>query len=199
MQALGKVRAVAAAAGMALGFAGSAGAAAVDDARVKGIAWLLLNQKGDGSWRGAAGLDVVATATAVDALANAGLRNYSFAAAADWLSAAPSSSLDSLARQAASLAAAGANAAPWLDRLVAARNPNLAWGAYDQYQTTLPDTSLALNAIYAASFPYADLVAGMCQILPAQKSDGTWPYNVAGPAGPGGPPRARSCRPPTRF
>ena len=185
MQALGKVRAVAAAVGMALMFSGPAGAAAVDDARVKGIAWLLLNQKGDGSWRaGVAGLDVVTTATASDALANAGLRNYSFAAAADWLAVAPSSSQDSLARQAASLAAAGANATPWLNRLVAARNANLAWGAYDQFQLTVQDTSLALNAIYAASFPYADLGADMCQILPAQKSDGTWSYNVADPAGP---------------
>jgi hypothetical protein len=183
-QALGKMKVIAATVGMALAFSGTANAAAVDDARARGIAWLLLNQKGDGSWRGAPGLDVAATATAVDALANAGLRNYSFAAATDWLSSAPTSSLDSLARQAASLSAAGANAAPWLNRLVAARNANLAWGAYDQFQLTVQDTALALNAIYSASFPYADLGAGMCQVLPSQKSDGTWSYNVSDPAGP---------------
>src|SRR5690349_6317386 len=50
----------------------------LDRARDQGLAWLLIDQNGDGSWRGAQGVESVVTASAADALAVAGLKGRAY-------------------------------------------------------------------------------------------------------------------------
>jgi squalene cyclase len=58
----------------------------IDNARAKGLAWLISNQNGDGSWKAAAGLEVQSTATALEALMNAGItQGFDYGAAVSWL------------------------------------------------------------------------------------------------------------------
>ncbi|MCX5804630.1 MAG: hypothetical protein NT010_00995 [Proteobacteria bacterium] len=72
----------------------------IDNARYKGLAWLMTHQLGDGSWQAAPGLEVQSTAAALDALTNAGIRTgYSFGAAVSWLMNADAPSVDSLSRK----------------------------------------------------------------------------------------------------
>jgi squalene cyclase len=46
----------------------------IDNARAKGLAWLISDQNGDGSWKAAAGLEVQSTATALEAFDASGGR-----------------------------------------------------------------------------------------------------------------------------
>lgn len=48
--------------------------AQMDAARNKALAWMLQTQNGDGSWRNAAGTEVLATTAALDALSKAGVK-----------------------------------------------------------------------------------------------------------------------------
>lgn len=164
--------------------------AQIDQARVQGLAWLMTHQNGDGSWTGAPGLEVQSTASALDALRNAGIgRGYNYGAAVAWLQNADAPSVDSLSRKITSLKGAGVNVTPDLVRLLSWRSdpfPNASgtkWGAYSQYPMSFPDTPLALSAIRLAQYTYTnkttDLLYGVfCQILPAQGADHGWAYTL---------------------
>jgi hypothetical protein len=170
--------------GLTAAVAGAATPPQVDAARDRGLAWLVTHQRGDGSWRGVPGTEAVATATALDALRAANVRTEPYAAGVAWLSNATIVSVDSLSRQIAALAGAGLDVRTAVARLVAWRNTTLAWGAYEAFHTSHPDTALALTAIRAAQYPAelfteADLVAGLCRILSAQAAPST-PAAVAG-------------------
>jgi hypothetical protein len=74
--------------------------AQIDDARARGLAWLMNHQLGDGSWQAAPGIEVQSTAAALEALTNAGIyTGYSFGAAVSWLMNADAPSVDSLSRK----------------------------------------------------------------------------------------------------
>src|SRR5262245_28931516 len=157
--------------------------AQIDTARNKGLAWLFTHQNGDGSWRSTAGTEVVTTATALEGLSTARVKSYSFAAGVSWLSNAEISSVDSLARAILAAQQAGLNVSPLIQKLLVWRNGFAAWGTYDHFTTSFPDTPLALSAIRVSQFVYADqdLAAGLCAIVTAQKTGdatvlGSWGY-----------------------
>jgi hypothetical protein len=164
--------------------------AQIDQARDKGLAWLITHQRGDGSWQAAPGLAVQSTAAALDAFTNASsLRGNSFGAAVSWLKNADAPSVDSLSRKSIALKAAGVDVTSSISQLLSWRSdpfPNsygTKWGAYSQYPMSFPDTPLALSAIRIAQYTYTnqsnDLLYGtFCQILPAQRPDGSWAYLV---------------------
>lgn len=155
--------------------------AQIDAARDKGLAWLVTHQRANGSWRSVAGTEAVATATAVEAFGVAGVKTEPYAAAVAWLSNATVVSLDSLARQIIALAGAGLDMTTATQTLVKGRNASRAWGAYPSFETTYPDTALALAAIRVANYGYSDtdLMAALCRIVVAQKPQ-TEPAAVAG-------------------
>ena len=155
----------------------------LDTARAKGLAWLYTHQQGDGSWPTVAGVKIQPTALAMDALANAGLKNaYPYTAAQAWITNVPANSNDSLARQIIALARSGANAQPAAQRLIAQRNQlSLGWGAYKQYQAGFPDTALAMDAILASGISYADTGFGVGFIANRQNADGGWPNSSSEP------------------
>jgi hypothetical protein len=157
--------------------------AEIDAARVKALAWLLVQQRADGSWRSVPGTEVTASANALEALARAGVKGYPYAVGVSWLANAPIASVDSLARKIVALRQANLNVAPSVLQLIAWRNDGGTWGAYDQFETAFPDTPLALGAIRASAAIYTDLewVGGLCPIVTAQRIGdatvaGSWSY-----------------------
>lgn len=156
----------------------------LDQMRAKSLAYLVSQQKGDGSWRDASGNGVQATASALEAMTNSGIKTgYVPGAAVSWLMNENASSTDSLARQIAALARHNVGVNHLVPLLMA--NKNLIdgrWGAYKGYQASMPDTALAFDALLAAntSVPTdAQLVA----ITGMQATDGGWPYRVEAPGG----------------
>lgn len=168
--------------------------AQIDDARAKSLAFLVSQQKGDGSWRDAGGNGVQATASALEAMTQSGIKTgYVPGAAVSWLLNENASSTDSLARQIAALARHGVGVNHLVPLLLA--NKNLIdgrWGAYKSYQASMPDTALAFDALLAANISVptdAKLVA----ITGMQATDGGWPYRAEAPGG------AKSAIMPTAY
>ncbi len=164
----------------------------VDDARAKGLAWLVQTQRGDGSYAGTKGLEVQATAAAVEAMINGGMTKAPhYARALSWLGNAPPGSLDAQAWQSLTLALAGRDAALIGAVIRDARNSNVAqsggitagniatWGSYPGYGASVADTAMGYGALRSAGVAYTndttDLsVTVLCTILPAQLTSSPW-------------------------
>ncbi len=161
--------------------------AQLDQARIKGLAWLVTHQGGDGSWKSPSGLAIQPTAAALDALANAGIKQgYVYAAGQAWLGNADGSSVDSLSRKTIALFHSGANVTPLTSQLLLQRNDLAkAWGAYSKYQSTFPDSALALDAILVSGATYADTGSTLGFVAGKQNAaDGGWPYSASAPTAP---------------
>lgn len=161
---------------------GASYAAPVDDTRFKGLAWLLSNQNGDGSWGNSAGLKVVETASGVEALANAGITSGdSFNRAVAWLENYQAASTDSLSRQALALYKAGRDVSGLTTRLLGYANESsngnkISWGAYDHFGGSSLDTALAMDTLRQTGANYPDAGFGLGYIVNQQNVDGGWPY-----------------------
>ncbi len=157
-------------------------AAPIDDVRLKGLSWLIKSQNGDGSFRGAPGLEVTATAAAVEALVNAGItKGDTYASGVAWLQSYQAYSTDSLSRQIIALSKAGRDTTGLVSQLISWRNDTtLSWGAYDHYSGSFPDTSLAMDALKTtgAYATYAGTGNGIGFMVSStqQNTDGGWPY-----------------------
>lgn len=158
--------------------------AQIDNARAKGIAYLIQTQKGDGSFATAPGLEVQSTGAAMEALANAGMKSsQTYSRATAWLLNTDPSSIDAQARKIVALKTAGVVLTPMLDKLLPQKSISgrAIWGAYENFDTSFPDTPLVWNAIRAAGYTYTNQVnelanAVYCEVLPAQRADGGWPF-----------------------
>lgn len=148
----------------------------VDGARSKGVAWLLKNQRGDGSWASADGaLPVQATSLGLNALDTAGLaRSPAYAAARSYIGNADADSIDSIARKASSLALARTSAAAQAeaDRMYSLRSLRdfTVWSSYGASGIDIVDTALALQALRTADSSYASkqssLLNATCLLIP---------------------------------
>lgn len=149
----------------------------IDTARTKGLWWILTHQHGEGRW-GSSPVNIVAsTATTLEALNQAGVRGPIFSRGYSWLANAPAASVDSLARQIAALSASGGNTSRLISDLVKARNSLMAWGSYAGYDTSYPDTALALNALLpVASYARADVINAICLMQTARRAEGGWSF-----------------------
>ena len=171
--------------------AASPAQATIDDARAKGIKWLVQTQKGDGAFVGLQGLEVQATSAAVEAMLAAGVtRSPQYTRALAWLANAPGASLDSRAWQVAALAAAGRNATGIAGAIRDERNTSVAksgsitggistWGAYPGYGSGTLDTALGYGALRSAGVTYTNdttelTITVLCNILPAQLVSAPW-------------------------
>lgn len=156
----------------------------IDTARAKGIAYLIQTQKGDGSFVAAPGLEVQSTGAAIEALANAGMKSsQTYSRATAWLLNTDPASIDAQTRRIIALKTAGVVLTPMLDKLLPqkSKSDRAIWGAYENFDTSFPDTPLAWNAIRAAGYTYTNQVnelanAVYCEVLPAQRTDGGWPF-----------------------
>ena len=156
----------------------------VDDARAKGLAWLVKNQKGDGTWYAREAIRVQSTAAALEALMNAGIRSgETFGAGTAWLSNSESPSTDSQARKLAALNDAGYSMAAASAQLSAGRNSENNWGSYAGHQTSVLDTGLALAAMVRVNPAFGDF--GICALLKNQSAaDGGWPHLLSATGAP---------------
>jgi hypothetical protein len=173
--------------------------ASIDTARAKGLKWLVQAQQGDGAFVGAQGIEVQATAAAVEAMLAGGMtKSPQYARALSWLANAPGSSLDSRAWQAMALAGAGRDASSITNAIRDERNTSIAvsgsitggyaaWGAYPGFGSSIPDTALGYGALRTAGLAYTNdttelTVTMLCAILPAQLAGapwvGAWPHSL---------------------
>ncbi len=173
--------------------------ATVDEARAKGLKWLVQTQKGDGSFSGLQGLETQATAASVEAMIAGGMsKSPQYARALSWLANAPGESLDSRAWQTMALAAAGRDATTIAGVIRDERNTSsvmnggryrdvAAWGAFAGYSTSLVDTALGYGALRAAGITYTNDTNEFtktvdCGLVPAQLTAapwaGSWPYGL---------------------
>jgi hypothetical protein len=153
----------------------------LEAARDSGIAWLIASMRDDGSWAVKPESAVATTATVLQAFKAAGIKPSSFphAMAVTWLLNAKPESIDSLARQIASLPLDGPGVAQKLSALRAASalGEDQGWGAYPGFFASFPDTPLALAAYRAFGQWFPNLhLSVYCEILPAQLSGGGWGY-----------------------
>ncbi len=153
------------------------------DARALGLAWLFQHQRGDGSWAGAAGLDLPAISAALTAFLNAGIqRGNNFKAAVGKLANSQPASIDGKARQLATLRLAGNDVTFFVTQLTIARNQSIAWGSLAGYASSPADTALALSALIdAGGYSSSDVQTGLCAaVLTTQRSGGGWSYQGQG-------------------
>ena len=147
--------------------------------RAEGIAWLLQQQNGDGSW-GKDGARVVTTGEVLEALRLSGVeRGFLYSRGLSWIANVRTDSVDSLARKIIALERAGFDAVAMgmLDDLLARRNTRLGWGSFDGYASGFPDTALAVQAIYAANYTYPEMGTTIARMVQAQKpGDFGWSY-----------------------
>ncbi|MEQ1661855.1 MAG: hypothetical protein ABL877_04085 [Thiobacillus sp.] len=131
----------------------AASPAQIDEARAKGLAWLYLNHKGDGSWYANEGLKIHSTAAVLEALRNAGIQSGSrYGAGVSWLANADAQGTDAASRKIMALTQAGMDTSALTQRLVDAATPPLTiggflipsrqmWGSFPQHDVSIPDTS----------------------------------------------------------
>ncbi|ATE59818.1 Ig domain-containing protein [Thauera sinica] len=169
----------------------------VDDARAKGLKWLVQNQHGDGAWRSTAtGLEAQATANAIEAFRRGGLKNApQFGAALAWLANLDADSTDALARKSEVLATAGMTVAGQraADTLFAQRVAanTAAWGGYPGHSLAFVDTALGLTALRVADATYdskaaqgnSPLLGALCRLatgkLAPASGQAAWPVAPA--------------------
>jgi hypothetical protein len=163
--------------------ASAATEADIEAARVPGLAWLIRHQNADGSWNTASGASITLTALSVEGLRNGGLSAYPSAAAIAWLGNADATSVDALARAIVALHPAGVGVTAGAEMLLGWRNRDGAWGAYEAFDTSFPDTPLALAAIRVTGLPFSDaeFTPALCAIVTGQRTEdpsvaGGWTY-----------------------
>lgn len=190
-------------AGIIAGCVASSASADVDQARVQGLKYLVQTQQGDGSFSGLQGLDVQATAAAIEAMLAGGLnKSPQYGRALAWLANTSADSIDARSWQVAALVAAGRDVNNIAGGIRDERNVSIiyggsvttgfaVWGPFPDSGSSLPDTVLAYGALRGASVTYSNdtserLVTALCYILPAQLTAapwaGSWPH-AAGQAG----------------
>jgi len=160
----------------------------LDDARNKGLAWLIANQRNDGSWAAKPESAIATTATAVQAFKQAGIKptSYPYASGLTWLMNAKPESVDSMARQVAAFPVGGPNVDQKFTSLSGAANSVGTWGSYAGFDTGYPDTPLVLAAMRTFGLSWSSLqFAVYCEILPSQVAGGGWTY--FNPRSSGGP------------
>ncbi len=164
--------------------------AQIDEARAKGLAWLIQHQRGDGSFAGSKGLEVQATAAAVEAMAAGGAsQSPQYARALSWLGNVPPGSLDAQAWQIMALTLAGRDAPQYAAAvrnarsLITSMNGSLsalvAWGSFPGYAASLSDTALGYAAVRSAGLSDANDKTEFtktveCLLLPAQLAPSPW-------------------------
>ncbi len=163
--------------------------AQVQDARNRAVAWLVLQQSGEGNWSQAGASGVLTAASAISAMRAAGAKGYPYHAALAWLSNVETASVDSLSRQIVALIEAQRQhdtlvatldewKSPTVIRRVGAQaviEPDAAlWGTARAHEFNFLDTAIALRAKRKSTSNSLDVSAAAatlaCHLLPHQST-----------------------------
>ena len=155
--------------------------AAMDNARAKGLAWLVLNQKGDGGWWKVDGQQVYATSEVLEALRKSGVKGYLKAKAVATLGNSTSITTDGVARIVSGLAMAGVDVSKTVILLKSMRNKQftnpvtpVAWGSYSNGGSTNLDTAIAIYSLNQASVAASDYSKAYDFLCKGTNVDGGW-------------------------
>ena len=166
--------------------------AQIDNARANGIAWLIQNQNGDGSWGDTdVSTRMAATTESMNALRRSGAQyGYLFTRSLSWVANTKTESADSLARKIEQLEKAGLSSEELglMQELMMHRDiVNDCWGSFEYHDCSFPDTSLAMDAILnariASGYLYSDDFATLDLIMSSHAPYPTvngWSYIAAG-------------------
>jgi hypothetical protein len=183
VSAILRVRALSglATAGVILSLSVGVAYADVNSARAAGLAWLIQNQNGDGSWGSVSGLKVTATSAGINAFLQSGIqRGLWYSNAVAFLANASPASIDGRARQLATLYRVGRDTSKLSSSLQSAggaASAGYSWGTLPGYATSLADSSLATSALMATVSGYSGWQFTLCNVfVPYQRSSGGWSY-----------------------
>jgi protocatechuate 3,4-dioxygenase beta subunit/prenyltransferase beta subunit len=142
-----------------------------------GVAWLMSNQKSDGSWQNLALSAVRDTAEATTTLKDFTSAQANYTAGLQWLSGANPVNVDYLSRKIEVLSASGQEVQALVSELVSRQNADGGWGSNGLYRSTPVDTAFALRALTGIQYADQNAVARSVEYLLAkQKSDGGWGF-----------------------
>lgn len=143
-----------------------------------GVAWLMSNQRSDGSWQSLAQTAIRDTSDAAAALKNFTEAQANYTNGLQWLSGANSLNVDFLSRQIEALSASGQDVQSLVTELVSRQNTDGGWGSNGIYRSTPVDTAFALRALTGIQYADQNVVAKSVEYLIAkQKSAGGWGFN----------------------
>ncbi len=129
--------------------------ATLETARDKSLAYLILQQNGDGSWGTTQSEKVRVTATVLDTFRKYNVSGLIYRRGINWLANAEATSIDAQARQVFTLATLdiSSDIDKLLNQGILTSNGTL-WGPLDSYRYTTLDSSLALQALALAQPGY---------------------------------------------
>lgn len=122
----------------------------LETARNKILAYLILQQNGDGSWGDKPGNKVRLTATALDALHHYGVGGVVYHRGLNWLANAETTNVDALARKIITMSKGGVRQTANMNELLSRDAVHLKmsfWGGQSEHAYAAVDTALALRAL----------------------------------------------------
>ena len=143
-----------------------------------GVAWLISNQKSDGSWE-----NLTQTATRDTEEAAVTLKNFTnaqtnYAMALQWLSGSDSVNVDYLSRKIAALSESGQDVQALVSELISLQNTDGGWGSNRIYGSAPIDTAFALKALIGIQYADQDAVSKSSEyLISRQNADGGWGFS----------------------
>ncbi len=140
-----------------------------------GVAWLLNNQKQDGSWQDSLFTADRDTSTVLFTLADYSTAAEASAKGVSWLENSSTVNLDYLARKIELLGNSGIDVSGLIAELIDKQNPDGGWGSNRDYGTSPTDTALAFRAITAWGGDASSVIGPAISYLRgAQNDDSGW-------------------------
>ncbi len=140
-----------------------------------GVAWLMTNQRSDGSWADlnqTAERDTTETMLILGSFSEA-LANHQYAL--QWLGGTSSGNMDFLARKIVTLAGSGMDTTALVNDVLSRQNTDGGWGSDKNYASNPADTALAMNALSAAGISNQQTTASAIAYVKSQQNpDGGW-------------------------
>ncbi|MHB8790486.1 MAG: CARDB domain-containing protein [Desulfobulbaceae bacterium] len=140
-----------------------------------GVAWLLNNQKADGSWRDSPSTAIRDTAAVLAALADFADTAEATGNGVSWMEIAATENIDYLARKIERLGGSEKDVAALAAEVIDRQNPDGGWGSGDTYDSNPADSALALRALVSAGEATSGVAgSGIAYLLRKQNGDRGW-------------------------
>lgn len=146
----------------------------LESARDKGLAYLIRQQNGDGSWGRLEGEKVRLTSAVLDTFSKYNVTGLVYRRGVNWLANADANTPDDLSRQIIALTPLKIDTNKMVDKLIASGlvyDSGVKWGPLDEFRFTYSDTALAIRALNLARPSYG--IASTVTFLGLQRNTST--------------------------